>query len=636
MIGMRQLMKHRFLASATLIASLVPSVAIAQDFKQGAPQQLPTEAPSAPRPALPDVSNDATVISTGLQGVVFVPGSRFLAGFKLEPVTGVRVVRLEKGEDGVDLDLLDTADFKVKANGLLGRQLTVADLERFSREVIEYYRVRGHPLVDVRIPARQDDPATTGTLIITVTEFRVGNVDVKGVDVESGTAVLTPAPKYFSAKIIRAGLRLKKGSRIQERRIVEDLDYLSNNPFRRVDLIYRKAAEVGYTDLTMRVAERRPFRAYVGYENTGTVATQRDRYSAGFNWGNVFGWDHQLSYQFTASENLFSSRPGNPDPSFVSHSATYLIPLGTGVPLNDSLLIFGTYQRTSPFLAPTAGAAFNQVGKSYQLSGRYILQLPAEDNAKQQLSFGYDFKRTNNDLLFGGVNVSGSATEIHQGVIEYSGERTWRIGGIKGRSEAADATGTRITLRIGDTVVISPGGVGSRNTTPVFTASGTPFAESNYLYNRLTIAPSVLWENGIEARGRLMWQITNGNLLPTEQLASAGPSYVRGYDPSAALGSNGILASAELLAPGFALPTGNAQLRSRAQVGVFLDYGRVSDPDRLAGAISHVTPSSAGFTGTFALGRYLNARLDYGWQLKKLPGATQRGDLGYVSVTLGF
>lgn len=625
-------MKLRYLAGAAATALLVQSAANAQDFKQGAPQQMPTEKPTAVPPPLPQASTDATVVSEGLKGLVFVPGSRFLSGYKLEPVTGVAVVRLNKGEDGVDLDVLDTAEFKALANGLLGKRLTVADLERFSRDVIEFYRLRGHPLVDVRIPARQDDPATTGTLIVTVTEFRVGTVDVKGVDVESGTAVLTPAPKYFSAKIIRAGLRLKRGSRIQERRIVEDLDYLSNNPFRRVDLIYRKSADVGYTDLTMRVAERRPFRAYVGYENTGTVATQRDRYSAGFNWGNVLGWDHQLSYQFTASENLFSSRPGNPDPSFVSHSATYLIPLGSGVPLNDSLLIFGTYQRTSPTVAP----AFNQVGKSYQLSGRYILQLPAPDNGKQQLSFGYDFKRTNNNLLFGGTLISATATEIHQAVIEYSGERSWRIGGIKGRSEAADLTGTRITLRVGDTVVISPGGIGSRNTTPVFTASGTPFAESNYLYNRLTVAPSVLFENGVEARGRVMWQIANGNLLPTEQLASAGPSYVRGYDPSAALGSNGLLASAELMAPAFAIPTGNARLRSQARGGVFLDYGRVSDPDRLAGAISHVTTSSAGFTGTFALGRYLSARLDYGWQLTRLPGATKRGDLGYVSVTLGF
>ncbi len=625
------MMKLRLMAGAATVA-LIATPATAQDFKQGAPQQLPTETPAVVAPPAPQASADPTVVSSGLKGLVFVPGARFLAGYKPEATTGVQVVRLNKGEDGVDLDLLDTPEFKAKAGALLGKPLTVGDLERFSRDVIEYYRVHGHPLVDVRVPATQDDPATTGSLIVTVTEFRVGKVDVKGVDVESGSPVLTPAPKYFSSRIIRAGLRVDKGSRIQELRIVEDLDYLSNNPFRRVDLIYRKSAEVGYTDLTMRVAERRPFRAYVGYENTGTVATQRDRYSAGFNWGNVFGWDHQLSYQFTASENLFSNRAGNPEPSFVSHSFTYLAPLGTGIPLHDSLLVFGTYQRAAPVLAPSLG----QIGKNYQLSWRYILQLPAQDHSKQQLQFGYDYKRTNNNLLFGGTSIANTATEVHQAIVEYSGERNWRIGGIKGRSEAADATGTLVTLRVGDTLVLSPGGVTNRNTTAIFQASGSPFAQADYIYNRLTVAPSVRWENGVEARGRLMWQISNHTLLPTEQLAAAGPSYVRAYDPSSVLGSNGVLASADLLAPAFSLPTGKGPFASRAQLGTFLDYGRVSDPDRAATAFGHVTTASAGFTGSLGIGRYLSARFDYGWQLKRLPGATKKGDLGYVSVTLGF
>lgn len=611
---------------------MVIAPASAQDFKQGAPQQLPTQSPTVDTPPPVAVADDPTPVSESLRGLIFVPGSKFLGGFKPKLGEGVQIVRLAPGEDGVDLDVIDNKEFRALADEILGKPVSLGDLERFARDVIDYYRDRGHPLVDVRIPAAQLDPRKTGVVVVTVSEFRVGKVDVRGVQLIDGRPTLTPSPKYFSPDNIREGLRVEKGSRIVQQRIIEDLNFLSSNPFRRVDLIYRKADEVGYTDLTLRVAERRPLRVYAGYENTGTPATQRDRFSAGVNWGNVFGLDHQFSYQFTASQNYFGNRAGNPDPSFISHSFTYLAPLNTSIGLHDSLLVFGTYQRAAPVLAPSIG----QIGKNYQFSARYIAQLPSGEDSKQQISLGYDFKETNNNLLFGGTSVSSSVTDIHQGVVEFSGERSWRVGGIEGRSEAAQNSGTHISLRVGDTLVFSPGGLGNRNTTASFQAgTASPFVKSSYAYNRLTVAPSVVWENGIEARARAMWQIATGNLLPTEQLSAAGPSYVRGYDPSAVIGSNGLLLSAELLAPPIILPP-RGKFESRAQLGAFYDFGVVSDPDRIVTALDHVTTQSAGLTATYGIGNYVSARLDYGWQLKRLPGATSRGELGYISITLGF
>ncbi len=618
------------------VCALMTAPALAQDFKQGAPQQLPTQTPTVDAPPPPTAADDPTPVSESLRGLIFVPGSKFLAGYKPKLSEGVQVVRLAPGEEGVDLDVIDNKDFRELAQDIIGKPVSLGDLERFARDVIDYYRDHGHPLVDVRIPAAQLDPRKTGVVIVTVSEFRVGKVDVRGVQLIDGRPTLTPSPRYFNPDNIREGLRVEKGSRIVQDRIVEDLNFLSSNPFRRVDLIYRKADEVGYTDLTLRVAERKPLRVYAGYENTGTPATQRDRFSVGVNWGNVFGLDQQFSYQFTASQNFFGNRAGNPDPSFISHSFTYLAPLNTSLGYHDSLLVFGTYQRAAPrgvVLAP--GLTLNQVGKNYQLSARYVVQLPGNEESKQQISLGYDYKETNNNLLFGGTTIS-SPTDIHQGVIEYSGERNWRVGGLEGRSEAAQNSGTRIALRVGDTLVFSPGGLGFRNTTTSFKAgSGSTFVKSQYAYNRLTVSPSVVWENGIEARARAMWQIASGNLLPTEQLSAAGPSFVRGYDPSAIIGTNGVLLSAEMLAPPITLPP-RGKYASRAQLGAFFDFGVVSDPDRIVTALDHITTESAGLTATYGFGNFVSARLDYGWQLKKLPGAASRGELGYVSITVGF
>jgi hypothetical protein len=37
----------------------------------------------------------------------------------------------------------------------------------------------------------------------------------------------------------------------------------------------------------------------------------------------------------------------------------------------------------------------------------------------------------------------------------------------------------------------------------------------------------------------------------------------------------------------------------------------------------------------YGIGRYLDVRMDYGWQLERLPGASKLGNLATISVTLG-
>lgn len=627
-------MRSVYLAGTAVAAALACGPALAQDFQQGAPKQLPTQTPRIEQaPAVPPAIDDRTVVVPMVKGVTFVPAVKFVPGGPAMTTSGVTVVRVPKGAPGVDLDVVDTKWFRARAAQLIGKPATIGDLNALSRATIAYYRAQHHPLVDVRVP---EQDVSSGVIQIVISEYRVDQVDVRGVKVVKGRVELTPAPRFFDPKLVRKGLRLKRGSRIVENRIVEDLNWLSANPFRRVDLIYRRSDEVGYTDITERVTERRPIRVYVGYENTGTVNTQRDRYSAGFNWGNVFKWDHQLSYQFTASQNWFSNRPGNPDPSFISHSFTYQAPLHTGLPYHDTFILFGTYQRAAPAL----GGGINQVGKNYQLSGRYTVQLPSAVDGRQQIALGYDYKQTNNNLLFGGASVSNVTTDIHQAVIEYAGSRLWRLTNKEDRTEGAEDRATTLTFSIGDTLTLSPGGIGHRNTDTAFRPStagpGTPFAKSNYAYNRLTVGPSVRFSNGIEASSRVMWQISTVNLLPSEQLSAAGPSYVRAYDPNSVIGTDGVLANAELRSPVFSLVQKRGKYADRAQVGVFYDYGQVHDKDRLAGVPDHFTTSAAGLTATYGLGINLLARLDYGWQLKDAPTFTKKHELGFVSVTLGF
>ena len=630
----------RYLKLWIALGSLASSAAMAQDFRQGAPKELPVqEAPRLERADIePSENVEATIAVAKVRGLVFLP-SKFHLDAKRDAGAGDGVTVVARGADepGIDLDPLKDSDFRAVAGELLDKPATLADLDRFAYKVVRYYRMHGRPLVDVRIP---EQDVTDGIIRFVVTEFKVDTVVVRGVQVtEQGRVILTEKPRYFSAEKIRRGLRLKRDSRIDERRVVEDLNWLSANPFRRVDLIYRKSDEASYTDITMRVTERRPFRVYAGFENTGTPNTQRERWSAGFNWGNVLNLDHQFSYQYTTSQDLFEDRPAGKDVSFQSHSFTYVAPLDTGfLGLHDQLLFFGTYQESSPNL----GAFFGLKGKSWLLSSRYGVQLPSGVQARQQLSIGHDFKRTNNNLLFGGTSISAASTDVQQFAIEYGGSRTWRIGGTLEDIGLADdeGKGVVVNLSVGNSTFISPGGIGRRNTDAAFqpspTQSGTPFAKASYIYNRFTLSPSVRWPSGFEAKLRVNWQMASGNLVPSEQLSAAGPGFVRAYDPNEIIGSRGFQAAQEFWMPAIPLFSASGPMADRIRFGAFVDWARVGDEERLPGVSKWISTASTGLIVTYNLSTNLSARFDYGWQLKKSPLATSRGALGFVQITLGY
>ena len=90
------------------------------------------------------------------------------------------------------------------------------------------------------------------------------------------------------------------------------------NSFHSTDAVFRPGTAAGTTDVWLNVKDRFPLRVYTGYENTGTQATGEDRVLAGFNWGNVFGLDQQLNYQYTASPDF---------DHYKAQSGSYIVPL---------------------------------------------------------------------------------------------------------------------------------------------------------------------------------------------------------------------------------------------------------------------------------------------------------------------
>ena len=339
-------------------------------------------------------SNEAsTVIVPSLKGLVFVAS----------PKDVQKSGSLATGISLSAVPLLNQPVFEQELTPYLGQPLTLKGLQEITGKVSAFCRRLNHPLVDVVAP---EQDVTNGVVQIVVNEFRVGEVRVQG-------------NRWFSDRIVGAAIDLQHGDTIDTQKLLGELDAANANPFRRVDLIYQPSSQPGYTDLVLNTKDRFPVRAYAGFDNSGTAVTGRSRWNLGATWGNALWHDQQISYQFSASNNFFSGS-GVGGASFLGHSLSWSIPIRA----TDTLSVFGSYQTSTPNIGPD----FGFLGKSGQASIRYGLGMHRTRHFVHTLQFGYDFKTTNNNLAFGGTQVSKTSAEIDQFPLAYAANATDPLG----------------------------------------------------------------------------------------------------------------------------------------------------------------------------------------------------------------
>lgn len=543
------------------------------------------------RPAAPPASgsNGSQLVTPDLKALVFLSDASLLKPNGTEA----------SGVDVSGVDMLNRDSFRERVTPFIGKPLTFNGLSQITHTVVAWYTAHSHPLVNAVVPEQN---VQNGVIQIVVTEFRVGSIRTKG-------------NRWFSNNAITAPVTLHHGDTVNSTRILADLDAINANPFRRVNLVYEPAAQPGYTDLILQTEDRFPVRFFTGFDNSGTVATGRSRWNAGVTWGNAFGLDQQLTYQFSSSTDLYrgSTRsPGAPGgPSFASHSLSWSMPFSFG----DSVSVFGDYIRTVPNIGPDLGL----VGLAGQASIRYTHVLPRTATFVQMLQAGYDFKTTNNDLDFGGVAISSSSLEIDQFPVTYSANLTDHWG----------VTSSSASL------VYSPGALTPNNTAQAFQSAGFGYgvASNRYLYfredlNRLTRLPhGVVWAT------RVVAQASNTGLLYTEQLVAGGPDLLRGYQTNSILGDNGVILSNELRTPPIHRVGGHSI--GRLQFLGFWDYGSLHASKAVEGYSGGVNASSIGPGVRYTFRGNITAKFDYGWQLRELPGVPGRGHVANVGLVLG-
>jgi hemolysin activation/secretion protein len=617
--GLRLVPASRIFRSvAVLCLGAAPLLTVAQDFEKVAPrvpgsdgiivaaeetQGAKVSRPRAVRPGSTADQPEASDMHRPRPGAVrpgeeqeFVQvigtGSQLLSSLSgLVFVTSADQVRPEGvfGVHGVDArtdDVLATPAFDTVAVNYLGQPVTLDSLKDLNRDVVAFYADHDFPVVDVIIP---EQDITGGVVQLIVLKGALGEVRVEG-------------NRHFTDRQILSQVRTSEGIVLRESTMLADVEWLNRNPFRRVDLVYARGREPGLTDVVLRTQDRLPWRFYGGYEDSGNRQTGDARLLGGFNWGNVWGLDHQVNYQFTFNDDT---------DLFRAHSATYIAPL----PWRHLISVFGSHVdiQAKPGTLPGSGT-LDLNGRGWQLSTRYTIPLPNWNAYVHEVSAGYDFKTTNNNLEFGGLQVFTTDTDISQFVLSYLGSRP-------------DSWG-RTTF--GANVYFSPGDMTSNNDDEAFDAS-RELAEANYTYARIHAqrVQRLPMDWSLIAKGTV--QFANSNLLGSEQLGGGGWTSVRGYEERVTNGDDGYILNVELRSPPLRLLRMMGQdVMDELQFLVFIDHGRFELHDPLPLEDPSVTLTSAGPGIRYSIPPYLSVRFDYGWQLRD-PGFEPERDRGRSS-----
>jgi len=528
-------------------------------------------------------NGDEEIILDELKQIVF-----------LSDATQLDRVQLEGGKTSnlSDYPDLNTEGMRGIVELFVGLPVSQESLQRLRYSLKIMLGQDGRPFSLVYTPPQD---ITDGTVQIVIQLSSVGAVRIEGTD-------------YFSEQSYLSRLKVEPNGDLDAAAIRTAIDRINQNAFRSAALRVEKGSEPGTTDVVLQVKERRPYRVFVGYNNTGSVTTTEDRMFAGFTLGNVFGLAHQMTLQATTDIEAKYSK---------SVSGNYSMDL----PYNHTAVLFGAYSE----IIGVPGSGFDQQGTSWQLGMNYSIPLPAlSASYSQNVELGFDYKSSDNNLELNLppfiIPISDNLTHVVQVRGQY-------------RGTLQDAYGS---TSFGAKLTYSPGDLARQNDDEAFSQSRA-FAAAEYVYGNLDVSRTTNFKGFLQdwtwlVRGEL--QISDTNLLGSEQYSAGGSYSVRGYSEGEVVGDNAFFVSQELQFP--AIQT-TVRLPGYKKPGilrffVFEDYAKTWNTDKLVGENAFFLHSvGAGLRYQVAQNFTLNAA--HGWQLRD-SGSSDTGDNRRMHISL--
>lgn len=477
----------------------------------------------------------------------------------------------------------------------LGKPLSMALLTRLNKDLVGAWRDSDYPLVDVYFPEQN---VTQGRLQIVVREAVLGDKTVDGAKRSN--------PEYLLSQ-----LRVNSGDRINRRVVEADLDWLNENPIRRVDLVYERGELDGTSDIVLVTNEQNPFTAYAGVANTGVELTGEEEWSFGFNWANPFNTEQNIGYHYSTDLDWDSLH---------AHSVFYQ----NFLPWRHQLRLIGAHVSSDAAFEAAPGTFIDIEGESIQATVEYRIPLGRPEwnrKLRHYATAAWDYKRSNTDLFFGGRSAFANDVEIFQFRFEYEAILPDKFGYTRGIFG----------------VVLSPGDVLENNNDAVFNLSRFG-ATSDYSYFFADIERVIQLPKDftLELGGNL--QITDDRLTSTEQILGGGYRSVRGFNENLIRGDSGFIGNIELVSPDFSVCQHvGAEVNEQWNFVAFYDVAAFDISSPLFGDAS---PSlqGLGLGLKCRINENINGRLEYGWNVGEhgLVGQTAESGRLHFGLTVKY
>jgi len=503
-----------------------------------------------------------------------------------------QIAHISDDAHGVILDpSIEAEDLKGKLHNrlakMLGEELNIQTIDKLKKVIVEYFEQERFLIVSAVVPPQN---ISNGALQIRLMKGTVGEVTVSN-------------NRWTKAEWIidKVGIYPKETIRLDK--LENNLAWLNRNPFRKINLLLSPGNTAGTTDVELVVKDRLPVNVTLGADNTGTKFTERTRMFAGASVGNLWGQDHRATYQYITTVN--------PD-VFSGHVGSYIAPL----PWKHELFVYGGWAKVRADM-PTPG--LKTEGTNWQVSPRYVIPIhPMYGDITEQITFGYDFKRTNNGILYNTLSLSSTFADINQFMAAYM--LNYRVG--------------RLRLLFDLELYGAPCKITHYQTTPDYQAI-RPFAKPEYLYGKTMLIGWVDLPANFLFKGSLEGQATAWNLLPSEQFGLGGHDSVRGYQERVYNADDAVLLSAEVFSPSVQWKKKISPAKNDLKFLAFIDYGWGKLHQASVGEKSSEWFLGIGPGVRYSYLTYINLKVDLGFPLHKA-GLPTHGPQFHASAIVNF
>jgi len=420
--------------------------------------------------------------------------------------------------------LFGEAELKQVIAASVGKELSLADLEKVASEISNFYRGRGYFVARAYLPAQE---IKGGVVEIAVLEGRIGNVSVnlKG----DGHIPQSVVQKTVSASA-------KPGDVINEVQLERGLLLANDLSGIRVDSTLVPGAAVGTSDLVVDATETRALNGSVDFDISGNKFTGASRVGAAISYSNPIKLGDQIALRvMTSGSGMQYSR------------LSYLLPVGYNGTKVGAAYSYMSYKLGGTF------ASSGSAGTAGVASLNVIHPVIRSRNKNLYAQLGFDSKQIIDNTGNGSVPKDNKKDNTFTASVFGDTRDGFGSGGMNTYSFAyvtgnLDLAGVAADL-VNDSTTIQSNGS--------FSKSNFSLSRLQRLNDKLSLYASV---NG---------QSASKNLDSAEKISLGGPGGVRGYPSGEASGDEGQLLTVELRRELGSSSFGNFQL-----VG-FYDAGRI-------------------------------------------------------------